>query len=162
MTSRQPTEAARLKRRKTALQMRIEGKTFEQIGRALGITKQAAHESVGRELELAARDNRAHAQHALQLELDRVDFVLRSLTPAVIKSDPKAAQAYLKAMERRAKLLGLDRPEKHELSGSVTTPDTSALYARLGAIAARAAGAGAAGSAGDPDSGAAGDPRPGG
>ncbi len=161
MTRPRPTEAARLKRRKTALQLRIEGKTFEQIGRALGITKQSAHESVGRELELAARDTRAHAQHALQLELDRVDFVLRSLTPAVVRADPKAAQAYLKAMERRSKLLGLDKPERHEVA-TVGASDPSTIHARLGAIAARAAGAGTAGAAGDPDPGAAGDPRPGG
>lgn len=155
------TDAAQTKRRKTALQLRVEGKTLEHIGRALGVSKQRAHQIVQAEIEQAQDETRRLAHTALHLELERVDFVLRSLTPAVLKADPKAATAFLKAMERRAKLLGLDRPEKHEVSGSVNV-EPSALYARIGAIAARAAGAGTAGAAGDPDPGAAGDPRPGG
>lgn len=155
------TDAAHAKRRKTALQLRVEGKTLEHIGRALGVSKQRAHQIVQAEIEQAQDETRRLAHTALHLELERVDFVLRSLTPAVVKADPKAATAFLKAMERRAKLLGLDRPEKHEVSGSVNV-EPSALYARLGAIAARASAAGSSGDAGDPDAAGSGTPRPGG
>ena len=48
-----PRHAARgAVQRKTALQLRTEGHTFEEIGRRLGVSRQAAHEAVGRELAL--------------------------------------------------------------------------------------------------------------
>ena len=155
------TDVAAAQRRKTALQMRVEGASLEVIGHALGVTKQRAHQIIKSELEAAAGETRAEAQHALSIDLRRVDFVLESMAPVVQGGDPKAAATYLKALERRARYLGLDKPERHEVA-TVGASDPSTIHARLGAIAARAAGAGTAGAAGDPDPGAAGDPRPGG
>lgn len=125
-------------RRKTILDLRVEGLTFEAIGTRLGITKQAAHEALQKELAEAATERRASAHLILDEQIERVRFVLRSLAPKVAKGDSKAATAFLRAMEREAKLLGLDAPERHEVAGTLTT-DPAALHAHLGAIAARAA-----------------------
>lgn len=154
--------------RKSALQLRIEGLTFEAIGQKLGITRQAAHQQVSAQMAAVAAETRALATQALSLELERVDYVLRSLAPKVAKGDSKAATAYLRAMDRRAKLLGLDAPTRADttVSGpggtpvevSVAVADPTALHARLAATAARAARGvdpGAAG--GDDGDGAGGD-----
>lgn len=144
--------------RKTALQMRTEGHTFEQIGHALGITRQSAHEAVARELAVVAEDRKALAGHVLDQELERIDYVMRSLRPKVDKGDPKAAQAFLAAMNRRAKLLGLDAPTRTEHTGAdgapiahlVATSDPATLHSRAAAAAARAARVADAAPARDP------------
>lgn len=126
-------------RRKTALALRVEqGLTYEEIGLALGITKQSVSNLLQQELAELAESRRELAGYELDAELDRCDFVIHGMAPGVASGDPMAAQAYLRALERRAKLLGLDAPEKHHHSGTLHT-DPTALHARLGAIAARAA-----------------------
>lgn len=159
-------------RRKSALQLRTEGFTFEEIGRRLGITRQAAHKLVQTELVAVADENRDLAGHVLEGELERVDFVLRSLAPKVEKGDPKAAQAYLRAMERRARLLGLDAPTRTDGTTKLTGPDggpvalevaatePAALHARIAAAVARATrGPDPGGAGADEPAGTGGDPR---
>ena len=136
-------------KRKTALQLHVEGLTFKAIGAQLGVTKQRAHQLVQQELAEAAIERKAVAHQALDADLERVDFVLRSMAP-LMASDPRAAQTYLKALERRARLLGLDAPTRTDGTTTLTGPDggavaieiaqaePSALHARLAAAAARA------------------------
>lgn len=164
-----PKKAARGKvQRRNALDLRTQGHTFDQIGAALGITKQAAHELVERELAQVTAESKRFATTILDEELERCRFVLRSMAPKVAKGDPKAAQAFLRAEERIAKLLGIDAPTRAEVSGpngtpiaheiASTTPD--ALHARLAAAVARATrGADPGGAHAADGAGAAGDPR---
>lgn len=139
-----PTEALRIK---SALQLRIEGMTYAQIGEELGISMQAAHQSIKASLERVAADRRDLSRLVLDLELERTEFVLRSLATRVEAGDHNAANSYLRALERRAKLLGIDAPDKHEHSGLPADP--TVIHARLGAIAARAARGVDADAAGD-------------
>lgn len=113
-------------RRKTAMQLRVEGLTLAAIGAKLGITKQSAHELIARELAEAAAARKDLAEHQLEAELAAIDFVIAGMAPKVAKGDAKAATAYLRAMERRAKLLGLDAPTKTDLTsgGKPITPIT--------------------------------------
>lgn len=103
-------------RRKTILELRVEGLTFAAIGARLGISPQAAHEALQRELAEVARERKGLAEHQLETELAAIDFVLRGMAPKVEKGDAKAATAYLRAMERRAKLLGLDKPTQVDVT----------------------------------------------
>jgi hypothetical protein len=144
-------KAAGVAKRKTALQLHVEGYTFEVIGQRLGISRQRAHKLVQEQIAEAAAERAQLATRALDTDLERVDFVLRSLAPKVEAGDDKAAQAYLRAMERRSKLLGLDAPVRTDGTTTLTGPDggavaieiaqaePSALHARLAAAAARAA-----------------------
>lgn len=113
-------------RRKTILELRVEGLTFAAIGTRLGISKQAAHEALRKELAEVATARKDLAEHQLEVELAGVDFVLAGMAPKVARGDAKAATAYLRAMERRAKLLGLDAPTKTDLTsgGKPITPIT--------------------------------------
>lgn len=168
-TPPRPRRASGAANKKTAFQLRVEGHSFLAIGQRLGITRQAAFDAVERELKAVAAETRNLAAQTLEVELSRLDFVLQSLTPKVIKGDPKAAMAFLKAQERRAKLLGLDAPTRADttLSGpggapvevSVAVADPTALHARLAATAARAARGADPGAAGGPDGDGAGGDR---
>jgi len=84
------------------------------------------HQRVHRELAEASGLRRDLAEHQLETELEAIDFVLRGLAPRVEKGDPQAAASYLRAMERRAKLLGLDAPTKTDVTsgGQAIVPVT--------------------------------------
>lgn len=73
------TEAARDDRRQRAIQMRIAGATFTDIGKALGITRQRAHTLVRTELaDMAA--NRADGREALRTLMgERYNAILKRL-----------------------------------------------------------------------------------
>jgi hypothetical protein len=96
-------------RRVQALDLRIRGLSFRRIGEKLGISHTAAHKAVERALSDLAKLEGEKAEVQRQLDLERVNKIILSLWPK--KGDPKAAAALLKAMERRAKLLGLDMPK---------------------------------------------------
>ena len=155
------SKAAGSSRRKSALQLHMEGHTFEAIGKHLGVSRQRAHQLVTEELAAAAKDRSALATRALDADLERIDFVLRSLAPKVTKGDDKAASAYLRALTRRAALLGLDAPTRSSstLSGpdggpiahEIASTQPDALHARLAAAAARAALGAQPGAAREPD-----------
>ena len=146
--SRKPaTKARSIARQKTALQLHIEGQTYEAIGKHLGVSRQRAHQMCKIEIAEAAAERREVATQALDADLERLDYVMRSLAPKVEKGDPKAATAFLRALERRSKLLGLDAPKRTEHTGPEGGPiahqiaacEPAALHSRLAASASRAA-----------------------
>lgn len=111
-------EAKAPARRKTALELRIEGLTFEAIGARMKITRQGAHKLVMTELAALAQENREAAEHLRDVEMERCHFVMRSMTPRVELGDPQAAMAYLRAGERLSKLFGLDAVARHDLTSN--------------------------------------------
>ncbi len=104
-------------RRKTALQLRAQGLTFEAIGVRLGVSKQAAQKSYNVAMAALADETKADAEHLRTLELVRLDEIQAGLHPKSAKGSHLAAAAEMKVMERRARLLGLDAPKNLELSG---------------------------------------------
>jgi len=103
--------------------LRRDGSTFEEIGRALGITASTAHHhwkryldevnAETRETVLETRDREARRLDSLQLVCMRViDAGGRDVVPAIL--------AALKIMERRAKLFGLDAPRGFYLDARVS------------------------------------------
>jgi hypothetical protein len=91
--------------------LRRAGASFAEIATTLGISKTRAHQIVTEELD---RLNAVLAESVEQhraLELARLDKLLARLDARTRTSVP-AVFAYVKVLERRAKLLGLDRPLK--------------------------------------------------
>lgn len=50
------------------------------------------------------------------LELDRIEKTARALEPKIADGDVRAAEVWNKLSERRSKLMGLDKPERRELT----------------------------------------------
>lgn len=110
--------------RAKAFEMRKQGATYRQIAKALGIQVASAYEHVQAELlalrELMLKD----AQDVLQLELERLDAILLTAFQQFRGGNVGAGFVLLKAMERRARLLGLDKPVKV----APTTPEGEQAY----------------------------------
>lgn len=106
-------------RKLKALEMRKARATYAQIGAALGVTKNAAWKLVQSALKETIREP-AEEVRALELEtLDRLQF---ALWQQATNGNHGAVDRVLRVMERRAKLLGLDAPEKRELTGKDGEP----------------------------------------
>lgn len=92
-----------------ALDLRRGGATYRQIADALHITVSTAEKAVKRGLKLIVAEP---AAEVLQLELDRLDGAWMGLWPRIQKGEPAAVAAGVRIMERRSRLLGLDKPAK--------------------------------------------------
>lgn len=113
------TALAKVKAAK-ALELRMEGKTFEQIAVETGYnSKQAAYDAVKRSLDAITREP---AQELIKLDLERLDVLWQIQYLNAQSGDVQAMAACMKIMERRAKLLGLDAPAKQEVTGKDGAP----------------------------------------
>lgn len=104
-------------RRRAAVQLRIAGKSWAAIAQALGYdSKASAYTDVRRALEKAVTKLAIPLEAHRQLELDRLDAMQNALWPKVLDADTKSIDTALRLMDRRARLLGLDAPQRHELT----------------------------------------------
>jgi hypothetical protein len=118
--------------RARVIELRRRRATFDDIGRALGISRQRAHQIYCRSLaEIPAADLAEHRAEELTL----IDDAIRDLMP--IARDHTQARSAIEAWnairgwtDRKARLLGLDAPAQHKID--VITEDTvNAEIARL-------------------------------
>ncbi|NUQ98584.1 MAG: hypothetical protein HOY79_19195 [Streptomyces sp.] len=104
-----------VERRRAAVKLRIEGKSWQEIADLLGYdSKGGACKDVSRALQKAVTDLALPLEEYRQLELDRLDAMQEALWPKVLDGDTRAIDTALRLMDRRAKLLGLDAPTRTE------------------------------------------------
>ena len=97
-------------RRLQAAKLRMAGMTYRQIAEELDYRgPSGAYKAVK---TLLRRTELELAQEFRQLELERLDFLTRSIWDKVCAGDLKAIDRLLRIMERRSRLLGLDAPNK--------------------------------------------------
>jgi len=111
-----------LERENKALSLRRSGANEAEIAESLGMTKSGAHKAVWRALRRAQSLTAEQADEWVALELDRLDRMQMALWPRALAGDVKAIDRILDIMRRRAKLLGLDAPSRHELTGKDGDP----------------------------------------
>lgn len=110
-----PRAIAIAKKRGEALEYRLAGWSFRAIGEAMGCSAQRAYVLVEEALKATLNDP---AETVRTLELVRLDEMMIGAFDAAKNGDGAAVDRVLKIMDRRAKLLGLDAPEKHEVAGA--------------------------------------------
>ncbi len=102
------------KRDARVFELRIQGKTFNQIAIEVGFSGPSgawqAYQRIKGECIYESIDE------ARQLELMRLDELQLAVWDRAINGELPAAHCVLKIMDRRAKLLGLDKPEKVEVN----------------------------------------------
>lgn len=125
-------------RRQQVWQLRLKGLSLSQIGAALGITKQSAHALLENALHDAAAEHKAMASRWIELELARLDELHAALHHKALAGDHQAVDAIGRLMARRAKLLGLDAPDRVDHTSGGKPLDTARL--ELASRAARLAG----------------------
>lgn len=94
------------------LAFRLQGLTYDQIGKKLKITAQAANKRVLALMVKMASEISEEADKVRELELMRLDRLMLNQWDAADTGDFKAVEVILKIMDRRAKLLGIDAPTK--------------------------------------------------
>ena len=114
MRGRPAEKGAILQRQIQALELRKAGFSYRAIAEKLDIGHAQAHKDVMGELERLAQLRDGKATEILELELERLDMLTKGLEPMARTGNPGSVNSFLRVMERRAKLLGLDAPEKFE------------------------------------------------
>lgn len=110
-------EVERDRRRAQLVELHIKGRNFQEIADALGYgSRQAARADWQRALALARTEGDATLEEARAFELARLSAIDRRAWDHAELGEIKALEILLKVSDRRAKMLGLDQPVKHELS----------------------------------------------
>jgi len=136
------TSASRIKtaqRRAVVLAKRLSGMHYRQIAQEVleefGAEELPKHwdelyayKDVKRELDRLNRERDETTAAIRRLEVERLDALLRTLWPK--RADPPVTDRILKIVERRAKLLGLDAPERKDIT-SAGQPIESAVVIYL-------------------------------
>ena len=96
--------------------LRIRGWTYPDIAREVGVSVATAYRAVQRSLALIRAESAENAHEWREMELQRLEVMWKSLSPRGEDGEWRIDKLdrSLKIMERRAKLLGLDAPEKHQ------------------------------------------------
>ena len=97
-----------------ALDLRLAGASYRQIGVQLSVSHVQAFRDVQRVLREIAKEP---ALEVRAVELGRLDKLMLAHWPRAIKGDVKATTMVLQIMDRRARLLGLDAPQRIDITG---------------------------------------------
>lgn len=91
-----------------ALDWRLKGYSFAEIGQEMGIHSTRAFDLVHRALSKRREVEIEKVEHLRELELARLDKLLKVAESRAAQGDEKWANVYLRISERRSKLLGLE------------------------------------------------------
>ena len=105
-TSVQTVEGASTRRE--AVRLRKRGLTFAEIGDRLGVSRQAAHAHVTKELRELNEECREETEEMRRLMSEQIDAMLVGLQPGLDTGDEKAVSAASRLLDRKAKLWALD------------------------------------------------------
>ena len=90
---------------------RIQGASFRQIADQLEVSIGTAFDDVAAELEAVCQTSREEATRLRELELERADLILRTVTKHMRNVDPnvslRACRTAIKVGEYRSRLLGI-------------------------------------------------------
>lgn len=131
------SDRARL-READAVEMRARGATYQQIADALGVDKKTAYRRVQAALAARARETVGDRDALIGHQVAMIEAVLEGMLPRLAAGDPRAADMVLRALERQARLFGLDAPVRADVR--VTDEMTERIKALADEIA-EAAGA---------------------
>lgn len=97
-----------------ALELRKAGVSYQRIAEALGFNSpQAAWKAVNSALKKTVQEP---SDELRKLEVERLDAAAAAIYPSVKQGQYGAIDRWIRIMERRAKLLGLDMPAKVDVT----------------------------------------------
>jgi hypothetical protein len=105
------------------LELRSAGLSFREIARELKVAPATAYKAVARGLAAVNAGCSEQAQELRALEALRLDQMQAALWQQATDGDVRAIDRILRIMERRARLLGLDEPERRETKLEIDPQD---------------------------------------
>lgn len=127
-------------RRGEMLDLWLRGHTYKQIAEKMGVGSHATIiRQVQRELAERGKQRVDLADQALELQLQRIEAILQThMSIATNADDPlaaaRSARVALEAIDRLNRMLGLDQPQRHEVTVSTVDEidrEIAALTAKL-------------------------------
>ncbi|WP_333746007.1 hypothetical protein [Streptomyces sp. IBSBF 2950] len=119
MPASKAQRAATAHRRSQAIALRLAGMDYATIAERLDYADRgAASKDVHRALEANLEAESAAVATLREIEVQRLDRLQAAAWAKAAKGDLKAIETVLKVIDRRAKLLGLDRPARTEITGA--------------------------------------------
>lgn len=117
-------------------ELRLQGKSIRAIALETGISKSNVDRRIKAEIESRVLPLAAEVR---QMEIDRLDTYLEKLHEQIEEGRgvARCVEVAVKVAERRAKLLGVDAPEKVEATIHEVTQDDLALAELLREVAAQ-------------------------
>lgn len=118
------------------LRLRVEGKTYAQIAAEVGVHVATVSKYLRDEFDRVTAEKDAIWREYVTLHLERTEWLIRRLVAPYaadesLKMDHKDATAAKALLERQAKLLGLDAPQKAEQTISFAAMPDSQLAEEL-------------------------------
>ena len=107
-------------RRKQAFALRVRGHSYSEIARALHCSEGTACEDITAELFDLRTKTREDVEAVREMELSRCDAIVKGQWKKAMKGDNRCALAIIRAMDHRAKLLGLYAPTEVKVEGGMT------------------------------------------
>jgi len=117
-------------RRRQVAELRLQHMTLDEIATKLGISKSTASVDLKHVRDEWAERRSATYEEWVGEELAKLDRLERTLLPAAIAGDYPAVDRIMNLMDRRARMLGLDKPQLHEHT-VITMDAVEAEIARL-------------------------------
>lgn len=110
-----------------AVQLRRQGLSYQDIGARLGVDKKTAWTYVQRAMAERARETATDRDALIGEQVEIIDTIIEGLLPKAAAGDARAAEVLLKALERHARLFGLDAPVR--VNATVTDEMTAQILA---------------------------------
>lgn len=114
-----PTKVPAATRREKALDLRASGQSIRAIAGELGVSKSQVQRDIEKELQAAAEGRKKIAGLIIDLELAKLDALEEKAWEHITDGELSAIDRVLRSMERRAKLLGLDKTGEGGDTGSL-------------------------------------------
>lgn len=102
-------------REQKALELRLSGKYYHEIATDMKMSIEGVRQCVLRAMDRLLVQVSETAEEVKQLELARLDAMLRGLWVKALRGDVRSIGAALSIMDRRARYLGLDAPKLIEV-----------------------------------------------
>jgi cell fate regulator YaaT (PSP1 superfamily) len=102
---------AREVRRAEAIDLRVQGFSYREIGKRLNVSAQTAYNDVQAELSEVREEAAENAKQNLRLDLQRIDIAIQLAIKKVQEGELAAIDRLVKLTDQRAKLLRLYEPE---------------------------------------------------
>jgi len=113
-----PKKIEREERARKALALRRAGLDYDRIAQETGYANRSgAYKAVAGLLAERVKASESVADGVIDLELERLDVMLVGIWDKARRGDLHAVDRVIRIGERRAKLLGIDSPERREISG---------------------------------------------
>lgn len=101
-----PSRVRAVERRQQAVAMRKAGAPLRVIGEELGVTTQAAHKAIKKQLAILERLAEGDGEELRRLTIERYDAVLLAVWDKAMSGNLRAVDRVLKIEEARHNLLG--------------------------------------------------------